>query len=153
MQENWHFLYLWNFFFLFLTFFFLPFPVFRSWYFSIHIGCVLLAIALPVKPRHLRLKEQHSSVSTSTASSDSQKPKTTWAKTPHPTSAHWVADNPTVKPTMHQESQRMKRINQQTYKLAPVWTHPVGRQTNLGSKLWNQNSLAAGDGLECERQC
>ncbi|KAL0964953.1 hypothetical protein UPYG_G00274850 [Umbra pygmaea] len=31
---------------------------YRSWYFSVHIGCVLLAIALPVKPRHLRLKEQ-----------------------------------------------------------------------------------------------
>ncbi|KAJ7987998.1 hypothetical protein DPEC_G00319060 [Dallia pectoralis] len=31
---------------------------YRSWYFSLHIGCVLLAVALPVKPRHLRLKEQ-----------------------------------------------------------------------------------------------
>uniref|UniRef100_A0A3P8Y7Z7 Membrane bound O-acyltransferase domain containing 2b n=1 Tax=Esox lucius TaxID=8010 RepID=A0A3P8Y7Z7_ESOLU len=31
---------------------------YRSWYFSVHIGCVLLAVALPVKPRHLRLKEQ-----------------------------------------------------------------------------------------------
>nr|XP_046147200.1 lysophospholipid acyltransferase 2-like isoform X2 [Oncorhynchus gorbuscha] len=30
---------------------------YRSWYFSVHIGCVLLAVALPVKPRHLRLKE------------------------------------------------------------------------------------------------
>ncbi|KAF4082488.1 hypothetical protein AMELA_G00151960 [Ameiurus melas] len=50
---------------------------YRSWYFSVHIGCVLLAIALPVKPRHLRLKEQHSLISTRTASSDSQKPKTT----------------------------------------------------------------------------
>ncbi|KAK5852508.1 hypothetical protein PBY51_006362 [Eleginops maclovinus] len=32
---------------------------YRSWYFSLHLGCILLAVALPVKPRHLRLKEQH----------------------------------------------------------------------------------------------
>ncbi|KAM8726248.1 lysophospholipid acyltransferase 2b [Acanthopagrus schlegelii] len=31
---------------------------YRSWYFSLHIGCILLAVALPVKPRHLRLKDQ-----------------------------------------------------------------------------------------------
>uniref|UniRef100_G3PKX2 Membrane bound O-acyltransferase domain containing 2b n=1 Tax=Gasterosteus aculeatus aculeatus TaxID=481459 RepID=G3PKX2_GASAC len=31
---------------------------YRSWYFGLHIGCVLLALALPVKPRHLRLKEE-----------------------------------------------------------------------------------------------
>uniref|UniRef100_A0A671NEV7 Membrane-bound O-acyltransferase domain-containing protein 2-like n=1 Tax=Sinocyclocheilus anshuiensis TaxID=1608454 RepID=A0A671NEV7_9TELE len=34
---------------------------YRSWYFCIHIGCILLAIVLPVKPRHLRLKEQQPS--------------------------------------------------------------------------------------------
>ncbi|KAL7871690.1 hypothetical protein SRHO_G00066730 [Serrasalmus rhombeus] len=49
---------------------------YRSWYFSGHIGCVLLAIALPVKPRHLRLKEQHS-LSSSSDSTDSQKQKAT----------------------------------------------------------------------------
>ncbi|KAG7271603.1 hypothetical protein CRUP_000103, partial [Coryphaenoides rupestris] len=32
---------------------------YRSWYFSVHLGCVLLAVALPVKPRHLRLKDHH----------------------------------------------------------------------------------------------
>ncbi|XP_059898176.1 lysophospholipid acyltransferase 2b [Gadus macrocephalus] len=32
---------------------------YRSWCFSLHLGCVLLAVALPVKPRHLRLKDQH----------------------------------------------------------------------------------------------
>ncbi|XP_071323426.1 lysophospholipid acyltransferase 2b isoform X1 [Trachinotus anak] len=31
---------------------------YRSWYFGLHIGCVLLAVVLPVKPRHLRLKDQ-----------------------------------------------------------------------------------------------
>ncbi|XP_076128691.1 lysophospholipid acyltransferase 2b isoform X2 [Alosa pseudoharengus] len=31
---------------------------YRSWYFSVHIACVLIALALPVKPRHLRMKEQ-----------------------------------------------------------------------------------------------
>nr|XP_046228917.1 lysophospholipid acyltransferase 2b isoform X3 [Scatophagus argus] len=31
---------------------------YRSWYFSLHIGCILLAVALPVKPKHLRLKDQ-----------------------------------------------------------------------------------------------
>uniref|UniRef100_A0A671TYW9 Membrane bound O-acyltransferase domain containing 2b n=1 Tax=Sparus aurata TaxID=8175 RepID=A0A671TYW9_SPAAU len=31
---------------------------YRSWYFGLHIGCILLAVALPVKPRHLRLKDQ-----------------------------------------------------------------------------------------------
>ncbi|KAL2082544.1 hypothetical protein ACEWY4_022362 [Coilia grayii] len=31
---------------------------YRSWCFSVHIACVLIALALPVKPRHLRLKEQ-----------------------------------------------------------------------------------------------
>lgn len=55
--------------------------------------------------------------------------------------------------TAHQESQQMKLINQQTYKLAPVWTPTMGRQSNLGLKHWYQNSLAAGDGLECDRRC
>uniref|UniRef100_A0AAQ5Y2L8 Membrane bound O-acyltransferase domain containing 2a n=1 Tax=Amphiprion ocellaris TaxID=80972 RepID=A0AAQ5Y2L8_AMPOC len=58
---------------------------YRSWYFSLHIGCVLLAVALPVKPRHLRLKEQQkSSLQESsqhhlegTVSNCSQKEKTT----------------------------------------------------------------------------
>jgi len=52
----------------------------RSRYFCIHIGCILLAIALPVKPRHLRLKEQQSAVQPSLESTDSnsnQKPKAT----------------------------------------------------------------------------
>uniref|UniRef100_A0A8B9GVZ2 Membrane-bound O-acyltransferase domain-containing protein 2-like n=1 Tax=Astyanax mexicanus TaxID=7994 RepID=A0A8B9GVZ2_ASTMX len=49
---------------------------YRSWYFCLHIGCVLLAIALPVKPRHLRLKEQQS-ISSSSDSTDSQKHKAT----------------------------------------------------------------------------
>ncbi|KAL3052028.1 hypothetical protein OYC64_004728 [Pagothenia borchgrevinki] len=31
---------------------------YRSWYFGLHVVCILLAVALPVKPRHLRLKEQ-----------------------------------------------------------------------------------------------
>ncbi|KAF0024033.1 hypothetical protein F2P81_024663 [Scophthalmus maximus] len=31
---------------------------YRSWCFGLHIGCVLLAVALPVKPRHLRLKDE-----------------------------------------------------------------------------------------------
>ncbi|CAB1342732.1 unnamed protein product [Coregonus sp. 'balchen'] len=31
--------------------------ILMSWYFSVHVCCVLLAVALPVKPRHLRLKE------------------------------------------------------------------------------------------------
>uniref|UniRef100_A0A3Q0S9L4 Membrane bound O-acyltransferase domain containing 2b n=1 Tax=Amphilophus citrinellus TaxID=61819 RepID=A0A3Q0S9L4_AMPCI len=34
---------------------------YRSWYFSLHIGCILVAVALPVKPRHLRLKDQQKS--------------------------------------------------------------------------------------------
>ncbi|XP_077077000.1 lysophospholipid acyltransferase 2b [Siphateles boraxobius] len=53
---------------------------YRSRYFCIHIGCILLAIALPVKPRHLRLKEQQSAVQPSLESTDSnsnQKPKAT----------------------------------------------------------------------------
>lgn len=47
----------------------------------------------------------------------------------------------------------MKLVNQQTYKLAPVWTSPVGRQSNLGLQHWYQSSLAAGDGLECDWWC
>lgn len=35
--------------------------VHRSWYFSVHIACVLIALALPVKPRHLRTTEQQRS--------------------------------------------------------------------------------------------
>ncbi|XP_069028615.1 lysophospholipid acyltransferase 2b isoform X2 [Embiotoca jacksoni] len=31
---------------------------YRSWCFSLHFTCILLAVALPVKPRHLRLKDQ-----------------------------------------------------------------------------------------------
>uniref|UniRef100_A0A673MK97 Membrane bound O-acyltransferase domain containing 2b n=1 Tax=Sinocyclocheilus rhinocerous TaxID=307959 RepID=A0A673MK97_9TELE len=53
---------------------------YRSWYFCIHIGCILLAIALPVKPRHLRLKEQQPTVQPSLESTDSnsnQKQKAT----------------------------------------------------------------------------
>ncbi|XP_064846784.1 lysophospholipid acyltransferase 2b [Oncorhynchus masou masou] len=60
---------------------------YRSWYFSVHIGCVLLAVALPVKPRHLRLKEQQKGLhlapilshldSTSTDSNCNQKTKAT----------------------------------------------------------------------------
>ncbi|XP_012676412.1 lysophospholipid acyltransferase 2b [Clupea harengus] len=34
---------------------------YRSWYFSVHIACVLIALALPVKPRHLRTTEQQRS--------------------------------------------------------------------------------------------
>ncbi|XP_012709562.2 lysophospholipid acyltransferase 2b [Fundulus heteroclitus] len=36
---------------------------YRSWYFCLHIMCILLAVALPVKPRHLRLKEQQKACS------------------------------------------------------------------------------------------
>uniref|UniRef100_A0A8C1TVH6 Membrane bound O-acyltransferase domain containing 2b n=1 Tax=Cyprinus carpio TaxID=7962 RepID=A0A8C1TVH6_CYPCA len=53
---------------------------YRSWYFCIHIGCILLAIALPVKPRHLRLKEQQPAIQPSLESTDSnsnQKQKAT----------------------------------------------------------------------------
>lgn len=51
---------------------------YRSWYFCLHIGCILLAIALPVKPRHLRLKEQLSAAQPSLESTDSnQKQKAT----------------------------------------------------------------------------
>ena len=66
-----------------------PLPSFpRSWYFSMHIGCVLLAVALPVKPRHLRLKEQQKSLHQvpvlshmgPTDSNHIQKTKTTWAR-------------------------------------------------------------------------
>ncbi|KAG5857453.1 hypothetical protein ANANG_G00019610 [Anguilla anguilla] len=35
---------------------------YRSWYFCIHVLCLLLVVALPVKPRHLRLKEQQNSL-------------------------------------------------------------------------------------------
>ncbi|XP_029109832.1 lysophospholipid acyltransferase 2b isoform X1 [Scleropages formosus] len=34
---------------------------YRSWYFCGHIACLLLAVALPVKPRHLRTKEMSNS--------------------------------------------------------------------------------------------
>lgn len=58
----------------------------RSWYFSLHIICILLAVAMPVKPRHLRLKEQQEScaqdpVQTPPEAADStyvQKEKTSW---------------------------------------------------------------------------
>ncbi|KAI1895882.1 hypothetical protein AGOR_G00111330 [Albula goreensis] len=35
---------------------------YRSWYFCIHVSCLLLIVALPVKPRHLRQKEQQNSL-------------------------------------------------------------------------------------------
>ncbi|KAG5846800.1 lysophospholipid acyltransferase 2b [Anguilla anguilla] len=35
---------------------------YRSWYFCIHVGCVLLVAALPVKTRHLRAKEHQYSL-------------------------------------------------------------------------------------------
>ncbi|KAI1897359.1 hypothetical protein AGOR_G00082500 [Albula goreensis] len=35
---------------------------YRSWYFCVHIGCLLLVAALPVKSRHLRAKEQQNSL-------------------------------------------------------------------------------------------
>ncbi|MEQ2177542.1 hypothetical protein GOODEAATRI_004670 [Goodea atripinnis] len=35
----------------------------KSWYFSLHIICIVLAVVMPVKPRHLRLKEQQKSCS------------------------------------------------------------------------------------------
>uniref|UniRef100_A0A8P4G5C5 Membrane bound O-acyltransferase domain containing 2b n=1 Tax=Dicentrarchus labrax TaxID=13489 RepID=A0A8P4G5C5_DICLA len=58
---------------------------YRSWYFCLHIGCVLLAVALPVKPRHLRLKDQQKNLlrepvqrhPEATDSNCSQKEKTT----------------------------------------------------------------------------
>ncbi|CAB1330668.1 unnamed protein product [Coregonus sp. 'balchen'] len=31
---------------------------YRSWHYCIHIACLLLVLALPVKPRHLRIKEE-----------------------------------------------------------------------------------------------
>uniref|UniRef100_A0AAZ3PEQ0 Membrane bound O-acyltransferase domain containing 2a n=1 Tax=Oncorhynchus tshawytscha TaxID=74940 RepID=A0AAZ3PEQ0_ONCTS len=31
---------------------------YRSWYYCIHIACLVLVLALPVKPRHLRIKEE-----------------------------------------------------------------------------------------------
>ncbi|KAG7460613.1 hypothetical protein MATL_G00200500 [Megalops atlanticus] len=34
---------------------------YRSWCFCVHIGCLLLVVALPVKPRHLRAKGPRSS--------------------------------------------------------------------------------------------
>lgn len=36
--------------------------VFRSWYFCIHIGCVLLVAALPVRPRQLQAKQHRNSL-------------------------------------------------------------------------------------------
>ena len=36
----------------------LSFSPLRSWYFCIHLLCLLLVLLLPVKPRHLRAKEQ-----------------------------------------------------------------------------------------------
>uniref|UniRef100_A0A665UF80 Membrane-bound O-acyltransferase domain-containing protein 2-like n=1 Tax=Echeneis naucrates TaxID=173247 RepID=A0A665UF80_ECHNA len=36
---------------------------YRSWCFGLHIGCVLLAVAFPVKPRHLRFKDQQKKMS------------------------------------------------------------------------------------------
>ncbi|KAM3849366.1 lysophospholipid acyltransferase 2-like, partial [Diretmus argenteus] len=52
---------------------------YRSCYFSLHIGCILLAVALPVKPRHLRLKDQQKNLRhlEATDSNCNQKAKTT----------------------------------------------------------------------------
>ncbi|XP_023680630.1 lysophospholipid acyltransferase 2b isoform X1 [Paramormyrops kingsleyae] len=50
---------------------------YRSWYFSGHISCLLLVVALPVKPRHLRTpSSDHAQLPPSTADDSSQEKKT-----------------------------------------------------------------------------
>lgn len=106
----------------------------RSWYFCIHIGCILLAIVLPVKPRHLRLKEQQPAVQPSLESTDSnsnQKQKATWVLE-HLTNLLYThrLDRCTYSPATHEESQinYSSQINQPT-KLCLDWQS----KSSLGS--------------------